>query len=318
MSILRSTTVRLSALVFAMLLYGCGESTTPSKDEGADASAQPSGQVVARVNGEEITIHELNNELALINANDENRDKIRRDILKSLVTRTLFEQNAKNIQLDRSPAVMMEIERSKSSLLSKAYIQSQIINAPVVTRKEAEDYVLDNPNIFSERAHYQFDTLVVSNTYLTLEKREAWEKVTNLDEIESVLLAEGVEYKRIPFGAHTEQLSAPIRNNIQELKLSGDAFYMVFKNNTYISIYKESRPAVLSGTAAISVATQYLNSVRIKEFLVKLEKDVTSSATVEFFGDFSSLATSKKMDDEEVKNKADSVVSKPKEKTEDM
>ena len=121
MNILALSILKVSTLAFSVVLASCGENSTPAEANKDSADEKPApGQVLARVNGEEITIYELNNELYRVKISEDSREAMSRNILKSLVIRTIFEQNAKMNKLDRAPNIMMDMERSKSTILAKA------------------------------------------------------------------------------------------------------------------------------------------------------------------------------------------------------
>ncbi len=295
MNILKSRTLKISTVALSILLVGCGENSTDEKADKKTDDNQPSGQVLARVNGEEITIYELNNELSRVKASEENREAISRNLLRSLVTRTILVQNAKKNNMDRSPNIMMELERSKATILAKAYLQSQLIKRAEVPRSEVESYIFDNPSKFANRAYYTFDTIILSNDYLSKERRERWETVTNLDEIESELLQDSLDYKRMPYTAFSETLPAGVIKDMPEIKMNGDVFFIVMKGVSYLNIYKTSRPAVLTGEKAFAVAEKHLSDQKTKEFLVKLETDELAAANIEYLGDYKDLTPEAKV-----------------------
>lgn len=319
MNILALRTLKVSTLALSIVLASCGENSTPAEANKDTADGNlASGQVLARVNGEEITIYELNNELSRMKISEETREVMSRNILKSLVVRTIFEQNAKKNKLDRAPNIMMDIERSKSTVLAKAYLQSQMVKKPEPSRSEIEAYIFDNPSIFANRAYYTFDTIILSNDYLSKEKTERWESVTDLDDIESELLQEGLDYKRMPYTAFSEILPAGVLNDMPQLKLNGDVFFIVMKDVSYLNIYKTSRPAVLTGEKAFSAAAGRLSAKKTKEFLVRLEADAFTSANIEYFGDYQSLSDNPKapssIEEKENLNKEDVISSLEKDK----
>ena len=294
MNILKSRILKISTVSLSILLVGCGETSTNEKSDKDHNDNQPSGQVLVRVNGEEITISELNNELSRVKTSEENREAISKNLLRSLVTRTIFEQNAKKNNMDRSPNIMMELERSKATILAKAYLQSQLIKRPEASRSEVEAYIFDNPNFFANRAYYTFERIILSNEYLSKERRERWESVTNLNDIESELLREGIEYKRMPYTVYSETLPAGILEDMPELKVKGDVFFIVMKDVSYLNIYKTSRPATLTGGKAFELARKYLSNRKTKEFLVKLESDALVAANIEYLGDYADLTPAEK------------------------
>lgn len=313
MNILALGTLKVSTLALAILLTGCGEKST---QQDAVDEKLASGQVLARVNGEEITIYELNNELSRMKISEDTREKMSRNVLKSLVVRTIFEQNAKKMKLDRTPSTMMEVDRSQATILTKAYLQSQMVKKPEPSRSEVEAFIFENPYMFADRAYYTFDTIILSNEYLTKERREAWEKVTNLDEIESALIQEGTDYKRMPYTAFSETLPIGVMRDMEEIKKNGDVFFIVMKGVSYLNIYRDRRPAVLTGEKAYIASQKYLSAQKTKEFLLKLEQDALAVAAIEYLGDYMDLnVTPTKVEDT---NESNGVDLKPAKKEEQL
>jgi hypothetical protein len=81
--------------------------------------AGPRGQVVAVVNGEEITTAALNEEAKARNILDAARPAVRAALLQDLVDRKLLAQKAIEQKLDRSPRHLVAVEGMKEVLLAQ-------------------------------------------------------------------------------------------------------------------------------------------------------------------------------------------------------
>src|SRR5690606_37345712 len=101
-------------LAMSVMLVACG---------GDKEGGKPAGQSVARVNGEDITVHQLNAELERV---PPGQPVSRKDVLDGLIGRQLLLQQAKKEKADRDPRVLQAIERSKDQILVQHYLQEKI------------------------------------------------------------------------------------------------------------------------------------------------------------------------------------------------
>ena len=106
-----STSLNLAfiVLIFALAFTtGCGKN-----DDATDPKIAT--QVAARVNGDEITVHQVNDVLARNpNIAPEFANQAKSEILDRLIDQQLTKQKAIENKLDRSPKVMRAIEAAKS------------------------------------------------------------------------------------------------------------------------------------------------------------------------------------------------------------
>ncbi len=281
----------------SLMLTACGADSEPqATDDSTQTTKVPDdglvleGQVVAQVNGEEITIHELNVEIARLNIPaDADRRPIEENVLRSIVSRKIFEQKAKAIGLDRSPEVLLDIRRTRSALLAQAYLRSRSGERPAVSRREAQQYVLDNPVLFANRTYYIFDSIVVPTTDLTEELKDQYEASGNLNDIESDLLSKETQHQRRPYTIYSETLPAAMIEKMPELQRDRTVFFLVQGATTFITQYQESRPAVLAGEEAIDAAIRTLTSQKSRDFLTSIELNAVEESDVTYTGSFSNL-----------------------------
>lgn len=285
---LRPISSRCAAVLLSAIILGaCGGDDSEAMDAEEEVAPIAEGQVVARVNGEEVTIHQLNSEMARLRLPaDADRAAVSRRVLRSLVERTLYAQKAVESQLDRQPAVLQELNRNRSAALARAFLSSRMFERTPVARREAERYVLDNPNSFSNRRHFVFDNIVAQTLDVPASEHDALEAIGNLDDIEERLSAEGKDFQRRPRTSYSEQLPAQMLGQLEGLEDSGRVFFMVFGVETYISVVTSSRPAPLSGEDAINVATRTLSQRAGQTFLNETREELLAAASIEYLGDY--------------------------------
>src|SRR5205807_8952586 len=105
-----------SSLLLALVVarWSCGK---------ADVKKAP-GQVVAKVNGDEISVHQINN--AIARSNDIAPDEAKQaavQTLERIIDQELLVQKALKNKLDRDPKVMKAIEDAKRQILAQAYVE---------------------------------------------------------------------------------------------------------------------------------------------------------------------------------------------------
>ena len=101
----------LCLLAVSIGLSSCG------LGEKKDAS-----QVAAKVNGAEITVHQINQVLShSTGVTPENADKARKEILEHLIVQELAVAKATDSKLDRTPDVIMALDAARREILARAY-----------------------------------------------------------------------------------------------------------------------------------------------------------------------------------------------------
>ncbi len=121
---------------------------------------KPSGQVVAKVDGNEITIHQLQYEVGQHNLGQVvDMAEASKKILENMIDRQLFAQKAIEMKLHRTADVLREMESSKSKILAKAYLQRLSSTLDKPTDAEIKKFYEENPERFTNRRIFKFEQL---------------------------------------------------------------------------------------------------------------------------------------------------------------
>ncbi len=175
------------ALSCAVLgLAGCSHS---------DGDKKP-GQALVRVNGEEVTVYQLNEELRQVNSAGANPDKERKQLVEALVDRQLLVEEALKQKLDRDPNVMEAIERAKSQILAQAYLKTKLADAQKPERAEIEAYYAAHPEFFAQRKLFEVRQFAVASKDFSDELKGVMDNAKSLDEVAAWLDAHKIEFAK--------------------------------------------------------------------------------------------------------------------------
>ena len=113
------------------------------------------GQVVASVNGEELTIHQLNARLQNVQVPPGVDPKlVQRQALDTLIDEELLVQKATEANLDRDPQVMQRLDQARRGVLAQSWLQRQIGTLKAPGEEDIRKFYNDNPGLFADRRRY--------------------------------------------------------------------------------------------------------------------------------------------------------------------
>ncbi len=185
------TSVRIAALALAgtgiLALSACGNS-----------GKLPDGQVVATVNGKDVTIHELNTEIGLIpNQGDDSLRKLVESVaLARVIERKMLVQEAAKRKLDQNPQFLLARQRINETLLVQALqgdVQQKVTATP---RENAQKFVAQNPQVFADRKIFTLDQIQFLRP-ANIDELPLKEAKT-MGDVEKILVGANIEYRRAP------------------------------------------------------------------------------------------------------------------------
>ncbi|MFM9853417.1 MAG: EpsD family peptidyl-prolyl cis-trans isomerase [Sphingomonadaceae bacterium] len=169
-------------MVAAVALSGCG--------------AKATGQVLAVVNGEEITADELNAELngAALPAGADKKLAMRQ-LLQQVIDRRLLAQTAKEQGLDRDPAYLTQQRRMNEDLLVRLYAKKAADSIPIPKPAEIDQYVAAHPSAFAGRKRYKLDQLRFAAPS-DISKLKPLESLKTMPQVVAYLTSAGIKFER--------------------------------------------------------------------------------------------------------------------------
>lgn len=241
----------------AFVLSSCGNEPKAGEKLGK-------GQVIATVNGEDVTVYELSTELQGINlpAGDA-RKRIEQATLQKIVDRKILADIARERKLDKSPQYLLQTRRADEMLLVNLLQQDVAGKVRAPTSEEVEKYIAANPSTFSQRKLLIIDQIQFP---MPADRKDLmkYQPLKTLDEVEQKLIEGNVDYRRVPNSLDTAQLPAHIAKNILALPM-GEVFIVPSGGGLTANRITEVRTIPLIGPEAAKAAKEMIRKQRMIE-----------------------------------------------------
>jgi len=267
------------SLCMLALLAGCGK--------GDEAKKTPATQVAARVQSDEITVHQINNVLARTpNLAPEAADRAKTEILNRLIDQQLARQKAIEKKLDRTPGVQQALEAARTDILARAYLEQFAASLPKPTPEEVKKYYADHPELFSQRRLFSIEEIaLVAEDALAAELRAVAAKAKSLKEVADWLEARKVKFAPNRGVRAAEQIPLDLLPRLQQMK---DGEIRVFDAGTNRQVIRlvASKLEPMDEAKATPRIQQFLSNQRSSEAVAKELKQLKEQAKIEYFGEF--------------------------------
>lgn len=264
-------TTTLISTALAMALAGCGDRARESKP----------GQALASVNGEEITVLQLNEEIQRAGVPAARQQEASKQLLQALIDRQLLEHAAVQEKLDRDPKVLQAIERARSLIVAQAYMQKRLANVARPTPAEVEEYFNKHPEFFSQRKQVRMDQLVLAAKDLTPEARAAADAARSLEEVAVWLDAHQLKYGRAQVTRSTSELNPALSKKLLDMP-KGQLFSVREGERAMLLAVAEVRDAPVPLEVAAPQIEKYLMSSRSKEVAAAEVERLRQQAKIEY------------------------------------
>jgi EpsD family peptidyl-prolyl cis-trans isomerase len=262
----------------SLLVGGCG-----NKDK-----SEAGTQVAAKVNGDEITVHQIGFALARANVSSpEQMKQASRQALDRLIEQDLLVQAAVAKKLDRDPRVLQAVEAAKREVIARAYLEQVVGNSiPKAADQDVKTYYDQHPALFSARRIFDFREVAVQNAPGAGEKiRKQLGKSSNVDELVAWLKSESMRFAEDSFSKPAEQLPLESLSQFQTMK-DGDIKFSEAPQTLVVLQLVSSRNEPIDEAKAKPLIEQFLVNRKRAE-VAKSEIDrLRGEAKIELVGDF--------------------------------
>src|SRR5882672_1965108 len=170
----------------------CGALLIPTLMSCGASSGARSSQVVATVNGHEITITQLNRALESAGVREVTATTRKRAI-ESLATEELLVQAALQNDIDRDADYVQALEQSRRKLLAQFFAERMIYPKTVISATEIADYYSKQPLLFAERRRFRLTTFQATSADVTPAVTAELEAVNSVEKVRGVLDAHGIK-----------------------------------------------------------------------------------------------------------------------------
>lgn len=270
----------LAAVAVVTLLTACGG------EKGEKAS-----QTAAKVNKEEITVHQINFVLQRQpNLKPEQAEAASRQVLERLIDQELAVQKAQEQKLDRDPRVVQQIEAAKREIIARAYVERIGEGVAKPTNEEIAKYYADKPALFKDRRIYSLQELQIEakpEQFATLREKLAGAKT--LPEFIEYLKANDIRFTANQAVRAAEQLPLASLDAIAGMKDGESAINQTPAGLTVLTLAGSRSQPVDEARARPAIEAFLLNQ-RKAELVQKDIKALRDSSKIEYVGKFAEAA----------------------------
>ncbi|MBB5204362.1 EpsD family peptidyl-prolyl cis-trans isomerase [Inhella inkyongensis] len=267
---------RVAVLLLVAGLTGCGG--------GADKPTQ----TAARVNKEDITVHQINQVLARQpGLKPEQAQAAAAQVLEQLIDQELAVQKAQDFKLDRNPQVQMQIEAAKREILARAYAEKVGESVAKPSADEVRKYFDANPALFSERRIYNLQELAIEAKPEQFEGlKEKLAAAKTLTDFVEYLKGAGIAFTGNQAVRAAEQLPLDRLDGLAKLK-DGQTVLTQTPQGLQVLMLAGSRSQPVDLDRARPAIEAFLSNQRKTELLKQDMKALRAASKIEYKGKFS-------------------------------
>lgn len=272
----RRSTFSRTALVAATL----------SALSACNGGQQPTTQLAAKVNGDEISVHQVNNALSQTRGvAPEKLDEARREIVDKLIYQQLAVQQAIENRLDRSPEVVMAIDAARRDVLTRAYFAKVSATASTPAVEEARKYYAEHPELFAQRRIFNVQELAMPAGAMSTASLRQAVAGKSMDEIAAWLKRNNVAFAGKTERRSAEQIRPEVLTVLQGLK---DGEITVIESPRSLAVVRiaASVTAPLDETVSLPAIQQFLAGRQGHEAIAQDIERLKGKATIEYLNEF--------------------------------
>lgn len=260
----RGKQIQRFILLASLGIVGCGE--TP-----------PTGQVVAVVNGEEITTAELRTEAEARGVTNAAVRSARAEVLRAVVDRKLLAQAAKREKLDQEVQFVLARRRAEEGYLADLLKQGAISAVEQPSDSDVAQFLNAHPRAFAERTIFEISQVDLSSAVEPF-VRNKLSKAPSLDEVERILSDARVVGQRSRTQWNSNFIPIELKSKLDRLKRGKLFLY-------------ESADKIIIGDVLLKRSVH--QSEREREILIRqsLTKQKVNAAVVSQVGKLRAAAT---------------------------
>ncbi len=259
-------------LVILGLITSCGKKNSEDKVS----------QSIIRVNDDEITVHQLNDELQRTHIQPGQQEEAGKQIAQRLLDRQILVQEALKTKLDRNPRVMQAIENAKMQILAQAYLEDKVSSLAKPTEAEIADYRTKNPDIFANRKIYVMDELA-----FTIEPDNAQElqslsdSAKTLEIVTQWLGAHQIKYARTQAAHAAESLPPELLSKLTKMVV-GNLIFINSNGHIVVGRISEIKELPISELDSIPLIERILSGQKRKQMAEAELARLRSIAKIEY------------------------------------
>lgn len=255
----------------------------------AACGKEATGQVAAVVNGEEITLQEINAELASRPVPDGvDKKLVQQAALQKIVERRLLAQAAREDGLDQTPDYLLRERQLRDALLVQLMGQRAERALKVPDQQEIDRFIADNPLMFGERKILTIDRIQFALPQ-NMDELKALENDHSMDAVAARLRTMGIQFRRDTPRVDAATLGQQRLAQIKALP-AGEPFVIPENGVVSVGVILAEAPSPVSDAEAKPIAVQALRKKMLAETVQQRLKQSRASAEIEYQPGFAPAA----------------------------
>jgi len=220
---------------------------------GGCTAKAPSGQVVATVDGKEVTDQDLSSEARASGAGDHQDPRI---LLQRVIARVLLADAAHARKLDAYPGYPSDIIRLQQSFLAEKTLQEAVKPPAPPSSAEVAAFIAAHPYAFGNRMRIHLDEI----RFQTTDNLNSVSGAVDLPALVSRLKSLSTPFARETRLVDTAQLPAPMADKIATAPI-GQLLLLRQGNDALAIVVDDRQPIELAPDQQAAVAGQLLSTV---------------------------------------------------------
>lgn len=270
----------------------CAALATVACNKGSDTKKSTS-QVAVKVNGEELSVHQI--DLALrrqaANVPAGQQEAAAKRIVEGVVDQELAAQAARKDKLDQDPRVVQMMEAAKRDVLARAYLERLGEKVTEPSSDEIARYYETHPNLFSQRRLYSLQETTVA---IPAEKAAALkarlEATTSVEKVNDVLRGESLQFTSRQTSVSAEDVPLAILDQLAALK-EGQSLVLTRDGAGRVLTLLNAQLAPVGPVPAKRLISGYLTNDRKRTALQEGVKALRDQAKIEYQGRYAQLVS---------------------------
>ena len=255
------------ALCFTLLLAGCEK--------------EPEGQVAAVVNGEEITLQEINAEVGDANIPEGiDKEVIQKAALSRIVERRLLAQSAREEDLDKTPEYLIRRRQLEDSLLVQLLGKRAERTLRVPDQQAVDKYMAENPSMFAGRKVFTIDRIQFPLPG-NMEQLKSLEDDHSMTDVAAKLDKLGIKYQRRAAKMDSAQLGQKRLDQIKALP-EGEPFVIPENGMVTVAVITGESPVSAEGADMGPMAMQAMRNQELAKALQERLKQARAKGDIKY------------------------------------
>lgn len=249
--------------------------------------AKPDSQVAVKVNGEELSVHQVE---ALLgrqpSAPAGQGDAQVAQVVEALVEQELAAQAARGAGLDRDPRVVQLLEVARRDVLARAYQDSLAERAVQPSTDEIDRYYDGQPALFAQRRIYTVQEIgVIANAPQVAALNKMLAQTPGGAAARELMRDAGLQHESRQLTLRAEEVPLSVLNSLAALR-EGQSLVLPRDRGARVITLLSAEAAPVDRKTAEPAIQQHLLLVRKREQVQEGMKNLRTAAQLEYKGRF--------------------------------